>query len=110
MTNPFRRHRTKFLWKRDDLRQARYDHFAIREFTSSRRKQELKLPIRTRDQSLACCDMGIKGQGHACCARRTGIRVVGEMSWEAHFCHFYETKEDLLNTLVPYFKAGLEDN
>jgi signal transduction histidine kinase len=32
------------------------------------------------------------------------------MSWGTHFCHFYETKEDLLNTLVPYFKAGLEDN
>lgn len=54
--------------------------------------------------------MGINGQDHACCARRTGISVVGEISWGAHFCHFYETKEDLLNILVPYFKAGLEDN
>src|SRR6202166_482195 len=25
-----------------------------------------------------------------------------------HFFMFYETKEDLLDTLIPYFKAGLE--
>jgi PAS domain S-box-containing protein len=30
------------------------------------------------------------------------------MPWGTHFCHFYETKQDLLDTLVPYFKAGLE--
>ena len=40
--------------------------------------------------------------------RQTGISVVGEMPWGTHFCHFYETKQDLLDTLVPYFKAGLE--
>ena len=40
--------------------------------------------------------------------RKTGISVVGEMPWGTHFCHFYETKQDLLDTLVPYFKAGLE--
>jgi C4-dicarboxylate-specific signal transduction histidine kinase len=28
--------------------------------------------------------------------------------WGTHFFMFYETKEDLLDTLVPYFKAGLE--
>ena len=27
-----------------------------------------------------------------------------------HFCYFYETKQDLLDTLIPYFKAGLESN
>ena len=41
--------------------------------------------------------------------RRTGIGVVGDMPWGTHFCHFYETKDDLLETVVPYFKAGLED-
>lgn len=41
--------------------------------------------------------------------RRSGISVVGDMPWGTHFCQFYETKEDLLSTLVPYFKAGLED-
>ena len=30
------------------------------------------------------------------------------MPWGTHFCHFYETKEDLLEVVVPYFKAGLE--
>ena len=41
--------------------------------------------------------------------RRTGITVVGDVPWGTHFCQFYETKDDLLNTVVPYFKAGLED-
>ena len=40
--------------------------------------------------------------------RKTGISVVGDLPWGTHFCHFYETKQDLLDTLVPYFKAGLE--
>src|SRR5262245_2146028 len=40
--------------------------------------------------------------------RKSGIDVVGDMPWGTHFCLFYETKEDLLDTLVPYCKAGLE--
>jgi signal transduction histidine kinase len=40
--------------------------------------------------------------------RRSGVDVVGDMSWGTHFCLFYETKADLLETLVPYCKAGLE--
>jgi PAS domain S-box-containing protein len=40
--------------------------------------------------------------------RKTGISVVGDAPWGTHFCHFYETKQDLLDTLIPYFKAGLE--
>jgi C4-dicarboxylate-specific signal transduction histidine kinase len=39
--------------------------------------------------------------------RKTGIDVVGEMPWGSHFCLFYETKQDLLETLVPYCKEGL---
>jgi hypothetical protein len=35
---------------------------------------------------------------------------MGDMPWGTHFCHFHETKQDLLDTLIPYFKAGLEDN
>lgn len=42
--------------------------------------------------------------------RRTGIGVLGNMPWGAHLCYFYNTKVDLLETLVPYFKAGLESN
>jgi PAS domain S-box-containing protein len=40
--------------------------------------------------------------------RKTGIGVVGDVPWGTHFFLFYETKEDLLDALVPYFKAGLE--
>src|SRR3984893_12257742 len=42
--------------------------------------------------------------------RKTGISVMGDMPWGAHVCLFYLTKEDLLDTLVPYFKAGLGSN
>jgi len=41
--------------------------------------------------------------------RKTGIDVVGDVAaWGAHFCLFYETKEDLLETLISYCKSGLE--
>jgi PAS domain S-box-containing protein len=40
--------------------------------------------------------------------RKTGIDVVGDIPWGAHFCLFYETTADLLETLVSYCKAGLE--
>ncbi len=40
--------------------------------------------------------------------RNTGISVVGDVPWGTHFCYFYETKQDLFDILVPYFKAGLE--
>jgi C4-dicarboxylate-specific signal transduction histidine kinase len=42
--------------------------------------------------------------------RNSGIGPVGEMPWGTHFCHFYETAADLLDTLVPFFKAGLESD
>ena len=35
---------------------------------------------------------------------------MGYMPWGTHFCHFYETKSDLLDILIPYFKTGLENN
>ena len=41
-------------------------------------------------------------------ARKTGIDVVGDMPWGTHFCLFYDTKEDLLDMLISYCKAGLE--
>ena len=42
--------------------------------------------------------------------RKTGIEVVGDVSWGTHFCLFYQGKQDLADVLVPYFKAGLENN
>jgi len=32
------------------------------------------------------------------------------LPWGSHFCQFYHTKKDLLDVLIPYFKAGLENN
>jgi len=42
--------------------------------------------------------------------RKTGISVVGDVPWGTHLCHFYETQNDLLDILIPYFKAGLEEH
>ena len=41
--------------------------------------------------------------------RKTGIGLIGDIPWGAHFCCFYDTSEDLLDVLVPYFKTGLEN-
>jgi PAS domain S-box-containing protein len=42
--------------------------------------------------------------------RETGIGILGNVPWGSHFCLFYETGEDLIDILVPYFKAGLKNN
>jgi len=42
--------------------------------------------------------------------RRSGLETVGDVPWGTHFCQFYETANDLIDVLVPYFKAGLENN
>jgi signal transduction histidine kinase len=42
--------------------------------------------------------------------RFSGIDVIGAVPWGTHFCQFYATSQDLVETLVPYFKAGLEAN
>jgi len=43
-------------------------------------------------------------------SRATGVDVLGDVLWGTHICQFYQTKEDLIEILVPYFKSGLEDN
>ncbi len=42
--------------------------------------------------------------------RNMGIGAIGSVPWGTHLCQFYRTKEDLIDILVPYFKAGLENN
>jgi len=42
--------------------------------------------------------------------RDSGLEVIGRVPWGTHFCQFYRTKQDLMEVLVPYFKAGLEHN
>jgi hypothetical protein len=41
--------------------------------------------------------------------RKTVVDVVGDVPWGTHFCLFYETRADLLETIVSYCKAGLEN-
>jgi PAS domain S-box-containing protein len=42
--------------------------------------------------------------------RDSGIDIIGDVPWGTHFCLFYETIDDLSDILIPYFKAGLENN
>lgn len=42
--------------------------------------------------------------------RKSGIEIIGDVSWGTHFCQFYRTAQDLLDILVPYFVAGLQNN
>lgn len=42
--------------------------------------------------------------------RKTGVEIIGDVPWGTHFCQFYRTQQDLIDILVPYFKAGLENN
>jgi PAS domain S-box-containing protein/putative nucleotidyltransferase with HDIG domain len=42
--------------------------------------------------------------------RKTGIECIGDVPWGTHICQFYQSKEDLAEVVVPYFKAGLENN
>jgi len=52
--------------------------------------------------TVACDDTNV--------LRRSGLETVGAVPWGTHFCQFYETANDLIDVLVPYFKAGLENN
>ena len=38
----------------------------------------------------------------------SGIDAIGGIPWGSHFCQFYETPEDMVDTVVPYFKAGID--
>ena len=72
------------------------------------RSRVSELDLGTRDQT----DRGERvtlSDGKQC-LRKTGLPVVGEMPWGSHFRIFYETKKDLRDILVPFFKAGLEAN
>jgi signal transduction histidine kinase len=40
----------------------------------------------------------------------SGIQAVGAIPFGSHFCQFYRTKQDLADTLVPFFEAGLRNN
>ena len=42
--------------------------------------------------------------------RKFGIELVDAVPWGAHLCQFYESKQDLIDILVPYFAEGLRSN
>lgn len=42
--------------------------------------------------------------------RKTGLDMLGDIPPMAHLCQFYRTKEDIADLLVPYLKAGLDNN
>lgn len=39
--------------------------------------------------------------------RKSGIKALGDISWGTHICQLYETKEELIEVLVPWFSEGL---
>ncbi|HEX9389032.1 MAG TPA: MEDS domain-containing protein [Anaerolineales bacterium] len=34
---------------------------------------------------------------------------IANIAWGSHFCLFYETQDDLLDTVIPFFQQGLEN-
>jgi excisionase family DNA binding protein len=42
--------------------------------------------------------------------RSSGIDCIGPVPWGTHICHFYRSKGDLIDILLPYFEVGLENN
>jgi PAS domain S-box-containing protein len=42
--------------------------------------------------------------------RKSGIDIIGNVPWGTHFCQFYQTKQDLIDVLTPYFRQGLVEN
>jgi len=42
--------------------------------------------------------------------RKTGLSILGDLPWGRHVASFYERKGHLLETCVPFLKAGLDGN
>lgn len=51
-----------------------------------------------------------RSRGAEAALRKSGLDLVGDLPWGAHFCQFYSTGDDLLDILAPYFAAGLAAN
>ena len=39
-----------------------------------------------------------------------GIDLAADLEWGSHFCQLYQTRDDLVDTVVPFFAAGLDNN
>jgi DNA-binding CsgD family transcriptional regulator len=66
-------------------------------------------PAAVRRRGAAGSDTAASGTADAA-LRESGIRVIGRVPWGMHVCVFYETREDLLDTAVSYFRAGLDSD
>lgn len=42
--------------------------------------------------------------------KKTGLNSIEKAHWGHHFCHFYKNKRELMDVLIHYLKAGLENN
>ncbi len=42
--------------------------------------------------------------------RKSGLDFIGDVAWGTHMCQFFQTKQDLLDILIPYFMDGLKGN
>src|SRR5208337_1368619 len=40
----------------------------------------------------------------------TAAGVLGDLPWGTHFCYFFESAQDLFDTVVPFVQAGLENH
>jgi PAS domain S-box-containing protein len=60
-------------------------------------------PSRTQIPTLQAAESGAP-------LRKSGLEIISDVPWGTHFCQFYATKADLIDTLVPYFAAGLAAN
>ena len=52
-------------------------------------------------------DVATTAQEPASSLPDSGIDVVGEMEWGTHFSLFYQTRDDLIDVVVPFLAAGL---
>jgi hypothetical protein len=43
-------------------------------------------------------------------SRKAGIPYLSDIPWNAHLCGFYETEQDMLDIVIPFLQAGLENN
>lgn len=86
-------------------------HFAMMlEDITERKRAEEELRASEERLRLALMKEGPFKTDRRVELRKTGIELIGDVPWGTHFCQFYQTKEDLIDILVPYFRAGLENN
>lgn len=42
--------------------------------------------------------------------QKATLPAVANLPWGTHFCHFYESSQDLLDIFIPYLRDGLQNN